>query len=72
VRLGRVSMDSARHDYGTVIDRDSMKILEGETDQEKKKLRHSRPPLRIIDRGERFRDLLAKERITLTSEDPVL
>ena len=72
VTLGRVSLDSARHDYGVVIDRDSMRVLENETDQERKKLRDSRAPLRMIDRGERFRNLLAKERIALTSEDPVL
>ena len=72
VRLGQVSLDSARHDYGILIDRNSMKVLEGKTVQERKKLRLSRAPLRIIDRGERFRDLLAKERISLTSEDPFL
>lgn len=72
VRLDRVSLDSARHDYGVVIDHDAMKILAGETDQEREKLRDSRAPLRIIDRGERFRDLLAKERLALTSKDPVL
>jgi len=72
VTLGRVSLDAARHSYGIVIDRDSMRVLENETDQERRKLRDSRAPLRIIDRGERFRDLLAKERLALTSEDPVL
>lgn len=72
VRLERVSLDAARHSYGIVIDRDSMRVLENETDQERRKLRDSRAPLRIIDRGERFRDLLAKERLALTSEDPVL
>lgn len=72
VRLARVSLDSARHDYGVVIDRDSRKLLDGETDQERKKLRDSRPPLRMIDRGERFRALLAEERISLTCEDPIL
>ena len=72
VTLRRVSLDSARHSYGIVIDRDSMRILENETDQERKKLRDSRSPLRMIDRGERFRKLLAEERIFLTSEDPVL
>ena len=72
VRLGRISLDSSRRDYGVVIDPDSMGVVENETDQERTQLRHSRAPLRMIDRGERFRDLLAKERIALTSEDPVL
>ena len=49
-----------------------MRVLEDKTDQEQTKLRDSRPPLRMIDRGERFRELLVKERITLTGEDPVL
>ncbi|MEE8349733.1 MAG: hydantoinase B/oxoprolinase family protein [Acidobacteriota bacterium] len=71
-RLGRVSLDSARRDYGTVIDPDSMRVLEAETQQERKLLRKSRPPLTIIDRGDRFRKLLAKDRISLTSEDPVM
>jgi len=72
VTLGRVSHDSALHDYGVVIDRDSMRVLESDTDQERRKVRATRAPLRIIDRGERFRNLLAKERIALTSEDPPL
>ena len=72
VRLGRISLDSSRRDYGVVIDPDSMGVVENETDRERTQLRHSRAPLRMIDRGERFRDLLAKERIALTSEDPVL
>lgn len=72
VRLERVSLDAARHSYGIVIDRDSMRVLENETDQERRKLRDSRSPLRIIDRGERFRALLAEERISLTCEDPTL
>ena len=72
VRLGQVSPDSALRDYGVVIDSDSMRVLEDKTDQEQTKLRDSRPPLRMIDRGERFRELLVKERITLTGEDPVL
>ena len=72
VRLGQVSPDSACRDYGVVLDPDSITLLEGETDQERARLRDSRPPLRMIDRGERFRDLLAKERIALTGEDPVL
>jgi N-methylhydantoinase B len=72
VILGRVSLDSALHHYGVVIDRDLMRIHENETDQERKKLRDSRAPLRIIDRGERFQNLLAEERISLTSEDPIL
>ncbi len=72
VKLGRVSLDSARGDYGVVIDPESMGVIQSETNQERTRLCDSRPPLRMIDRGERFRDLLAKERIALTSEDPVL
>ena len=66
VRLERVSLDAARHSYGIVIDRDSMRVLENETDQERRKLRDSRAPLRSIDRGERFRGWLAAERLSLT------
>ena len=72
LRLDRISMDAARRDYGVLIDPDSIELLDGPTDQERKKLRDSRPPLRIVDRGERFRRLLAEKRISLTCEDPAL
>ena len=72
LRLDRISLDAARREYGVLIDPDSIELLDGQTDQERKKLRDSRPPLKIVDRGERFRRLLAEERISLTCQDPAL
>ncbi|MEE8348433.1 MAG: hydantoinase B/oxoprolinase family protein [Acidobacteriota bacterium] len=72
VQSGWVSLESARSDYGVIIHSDSTVVLDEETDQERKRLRQSRAPLRIVDRGERFRALLAEKRIDLTSEDALL
>ena len=72
VALGLVSMDSAKEDYGVVMDPHRLKVLEKETTAQREKLRRSRPPLPMIDRGKRFEKLLAEERISLTSPDSVL
>ena len=72
VALGLVSMDSAKQDYGVVMDPHRLKVLEKETTEQRESLRCSRPPLPMIDRGERFEKLLAEERISLTSPDSVL
>jgi N-methylhydantoinase B len=72
VALGQVSMDSAKQDYGVVMDPHKLKVLEKETTEQRERLRRSRPPLPMIDRGERFKKLLAEERISLTSPDSVL
>jgi N-methylhydantoinase B/oxoprolinase/acetone carboxylase alpha subunit len=44
VRLDRVSMDSARHDYGIVIDRDSMKVLASPPENHRSGGAFQRPP----------------------------
>jgi hypothetical protein len=54
------------------MDPHRLKVLEKETTEQRKRLRRSRPPLPMIDRGERFEKLLAEERISLTSPDSVL
>ena len=72
VALGQVSMDSAKQDYGVVMDPHRLEVLEKETTEQRERLRRSRPPLAMIDRGERFEKLLAEERISLTSPDSVL
>ena len=64
-------MDSAQKDYGVLMDPKRAKVLAEETKEQRKTLRHSRPPLPMIDRGERFEKLLAEERISLTSQDSV-
>ncbi len=72
VTLGLVSMGSAKEDYGVMMDPHKIKVLAKETKEQRETLRHSRPPLTMIDRGERFEKLLADERISLTSQDSVL
>ena len=69
ITLGLVSMTSAERDYGVVIDPDQRVVQEEKTQQLRELLRRSRSPLPMIDRGERFRKLLAENRISLTSED---
>ncbi|MEE2821999.1 MAG: hydantoinase B/oxoprolinase family protein [Acidobacteriota bacterium] len=71
-QLGRVSLDSACRDYGVVIDPDSNELLLNKTSQQRTKLRDSRAPLKMIDRGKRFKNLLSQERIALTLEDSPL
>jgi N-methylhydantoinase B len=69
VALGLVSMDSAQKDYGVLMDPHEVKVLAEETKEQREQLRRSRPPLPMIDRGERFEKLLAEKRISLTSQD---
>ncbi|MEE8461762.1 MAG: hypothetical protein V3S50_06530 [Acidobacteriota bacterium] len=69
ITLGLVSMTSAEKDYGVVIDPDQRVVQEEKTQELRELLRRSRSPLPMIDRGERFRKLLAENRISLTSED---
>jgi N-methylhydantoinase B len=69
ITLGLVSMTSAEKDYGVVIDPDQRVVQEEKTQELREMLRRSRSPLPMIDRGERFRKLLAENRISLTSED---
>jgi N-methylhydantoinase B len=69
VTLGLVSIASAERDYGVVIDPDQRVVQEEKTQELRALLRRSRSPLTMIDRGERFRKLLAEKRISLTSED---
>ncbi len=70
--LGLVSMGSAKEDYGVMMDPHRLKVLAKKTKEQRETLRHSRPPLTMIDRGERFKKLLAEQRISLTSQDSVL
>jgi N-methylhydantoinase B len=72
VSLGLVSAAAAEKDYGVVIDGTAMTVCSAETAKLRREIRRTREPLRIIDRGERFRKLREAKRITLTSEDPVL
>jgi N-methylhydantoinase B len=69
ITLGLVSMTSATRDYGVVIDPDQRVVQEEKTQELRELLRRSRSPLPMIDRGERFRKVLAENRISLTSED---
>jgi len=74
VTLGLVSIASAKRDYGVVIDPDQRipdqrMVQEEKTQELRARLRRSRSPLPMIDRGERFRKLIAENRISLTSED---
>ena len=69
VSLGLVSIVSAKRDYGVVIDPDQRMVQEEKTQELRARLRRSRLPLPMIDRGERFRKLIAENRISLTSED---
>jgi len=67
--LGLVSIASAERDYGVVIDPDQRVVKEEKTQELRALIRRSRSPLPMIDRGERFRKLIAENRISLTSED---
>ena len=69
VTLGLVSIASAKRDYGVVIDPDQRMVQEEKTQELRARLRRSRSPLPMIDRGERFRKLIAENRISLTSKD---
>lgn len=69
---GLVSPEAVRKDYGVVLDPQSLMLDLPGTQQRREELRAQRGPLKVIDRGEGFEQLLREGQITLTVPDECL